>query len=107
MDEIALYYTTMALCDYGCNSRCGINTSCVSQIPPSEVIIHPPPFSITIPGPILSASPEPVAVTANNPCATPGCYEPGGYDYGYGSRRGGCNSGCSYPYGRYGYKGGC
>uniref|UniRef100_A0A8D0HIE1 Uncharacterized protein n=1 Tax=Sphenodon punctatus TaxID=8508 RepID=A0A8D0HIE1_SPHPU len=58
----------------------GVNTSCVSQIPASEVVIQPPPpcFCITIPGPILSASCDPVAVGGNTPCAR-GSYGSSGY----------------------------
>lgn len=103
-----LRHAKMALCNYSCNSVCGANTSCVSQIPPSEVVIQPPPVLITIPGPVMSASPEPVAVDGNTPCATNSCYEPFGYGYGYGygrrcgygfgSGRWGCGSVCSYPY---------
>ncbi|CAI5798609.1 type II cytoskeletal 1-like [Podarcis lilfordi] len=98
----------MALCNYSCNSLCGVNTSCVSQIPPSQVVIQPPAFHITIPGPVMSASPEPVAVAGNTPCATGSCYEPcyGGWGgYGYGSRKWGSSSVCSYPYSRSCYKG--
>uniref|UniRef100_A0A670Z9B2 Keratin n=1 Tax=Pseudonaja textilis TaxID=8673 RepID=A0A670Z9B2_PSETE len=46
--------------------------SCINQIPASEVTIQPPPVVITLPGPILSASCEPVAVGGNTPCAAPG-----------------------------------
>ncbi|KAJ6652789.1 hypothetical protein lerEdw1_010643 [Lerista edwardsae] len=94
----------MALCNYSCSSVCGANTSCISQIPSSEVVIQPPCFKITIPGPVMSASPEPVAVDANTPCAPSSCHEPFGYgygrrcDYGVGSGRWGCGSVCSSPY---------
>ncbi|CAI5798437.1 BetaBeta-keratin-related [Podarcis lilfordi] len=98
----------MALCEYNsCSSAlCGINTSCVSQIPPSEVVIQPPSFTLTIPGPILSASNDQVAVAQNAPCATGyggycgyGGYGSGygcGYGYGYG-RRSRYGYPCSYP----------
>uniref|UniRef100_A0A8D0HK14 Uncharacterized protein n=1 Tax=Sphenodon punctatus TaxID=8508 RepID=A0A8D0HK14_SPHPU len=78
----------------------GANTSCVSQIPPSEVVIQPPPSVVTIPGPILSASCEPVAVGGNTPCAV-GSYGSGyglsglGHGYGLGSGYGlGYGLGC-------------
>ncbi|XP_039219373.1 uncharacterized protein LOC120317115 [Crotalus tigris] len=47
----------------------GIIPSCINQIPPSEVTIQPSAVVVTIPGPILSASCEPVAVGGNTPCA--------------------------------------
>uniref|UniRef100_A0A670Z3F7 Uncharacterized protein n=1 Tax=Pseudonaja textilis TaxID=8673 RepID=A0A670Z3F7_PSETE len=53
----------------------GANVSCINQTPPSEVMIQPPPpppVVVTIPGPILSASCDPVAVGGNTPCAAPG-----------------------------------
>uniref|UniRef100_A0A670JVR6 Keratin n=1 Tax=Podarcis muralis TaxID=64176 RepID=A0A670JVR6_PODMU len=70
-----------------------------------EVVIQPPPSVLTIPGPILSASCEPVSVGGNTPCAV------GGYGYGYGrglfgdgygyfgkrSLLGGRSGICSYP----------
>ncbi|KAK9391006.1 feather keratin-like [Crotalus adamanteus] len=54
----------------------GVIPSCINQIPASEVIIQPPPAVVTIPGPILSASCDPVAVGGNTPCAI------GGYGQG-------------------------
>ncbi|XP_013929042.1 PREDICTED: chorion class A protein L11-like [Thamnophis sirtalis] len=50
----------------------GIPVSCISQIPSSEVVIQPPPFSLTIPGPILASSCEPLAVGGYSPCASGG-----------------------------------
>ncbi|KAK9391007.1 hypothetical protein NXF25_018337 [Crotalus adamanteus] len=47
----------------------GVIPSCINQIPPSEVTIQPSAVVVTIPGPILSASCEPVAVGGNTPCA--------------------------------------
>ncbi|XP_060550252.1 feather keratin isoform X2 [Pantherophis guttatus] len=54
----------------------GIIPSCINQIPASEVTIQPPAVVVTIPGPILSASCDPVAVGGYNPCA------PGGFGQG-------------------------
>uniref|UniRef100_H9GSZ5 Keratin n=2 Tax=Anolis carolinensis TaxID=28377 RepID=H9GSZ5_ANOCA len=61
----------------------GVNPSCINQLPPSEVVIQPSPTIVTIPGPILSASCEPLAVGGYTPCASGS----GGY-LGYG--RGSC-----------------
>uniref|UniRef100_A0A8D0HLI7 Uncharacterized protein n=1 Tax=Sphenodon punctatus TaxID=8508 RepID=A0A8D0HLI7_SPHPU len=63
----------------GCGSICGpVNTSCVSQIPATQMTVQPPCFCITIPGPIMSASCDPVAVGGNTPCAR-GSYGSSGY----------------------------
>ncbi|XP_060117075.1 LOW QUALITY PROTEIN: keratin-associated protein 4-8-like [Heteronotia binoei] len=45
-------------CGNSTSARClgitsGANVSCVSQIPPSEVVIQPPPVIAVIPGPVL------------------------------------------------------
>uniref|UniRef100_A0A670Z5J3 Keratin n=1 Tax=Pseudonaja textilis TaxID=8673 RepID=A0A670Z5J3_PSETE len=53
----------------------GASVSCINQTPSSEIVIQPsppPPVVVTIPGPILSASCDPVAVGGNTPCAAPG-----------------------------------
>ncbi|XP_060550292.1 chorion class A protein Ld2/Ld41-like [Pantherophis guttatus] len=50
----------------------GVVPSCINQIPASEVTIQPPAVVVTIPGPILSASCEPVAVGGQTPCAPGG-----------------------------------
>ncbi|XP_026575972.1 keratin-associated protein 21-1-like [Pseudonaja textilis] len=50
----------------------GVRPSCINQIPASEVTIQPPAVVVTLPGPILSASCEPVAVGGNTPCAPGG-----------------------------------
>nr|XP_034953518.1 elastin-like [Zootoca vivipara] len=50
----------------------GVAPSCINQIPPAEVVIQPPACIVTIPGPILSASCEPVAVGGNAPCSPGG-----------------------------------
>ncbi|XP_070622161.1 shematrin-like protein 2 [Erythrolamprus reginae] len=68
----------------------GVIPNCINQVPPSEVTIQPPAVVVTIPGPILSASCEPVAVGGNTPCAPFGGYGGfgrfgGGY---YGGRLG-------------------
>ncbi|KAM3825188.1 uncharacterized protein M6D78_016499 [Vipera latastei] len=63
----------------------GVIPNCINQIPPSEVTIQPPAVVVTIPGPILSASCEPVAVGGNTPCAPGGFGSYGGY---YGGRLG-------------------
>ncbi|XP_032991961.1 scale keratin-like [Lacerta agilis] len=55
----------------------GVAPSCINQIPPAEVVIQPPACVVTIPGPILSASCEPVAVGGNAPCS------PGGLGSGF------------------------
>ncbi|ETE68723.1 Claw keratin, partial [Ophiophagus hannah] len=47
----------------------GANVGCINQIPSSEVVVQPPYFTVTIPGPILSASCEPVAVGGYSACA--------------------------------------
>ncbi|XP_066466530.1 chorion class B protein B.L1-like [Tiliqua scincoides] len=67
----------------------GVIPQPINQIPPSEVVIQPPPSVVTIPGAILSASCEPVSVGGNTPCAVggsgivgSGLY--GGLGYGYG-----------------------
>uniref|UniRef100_A0A670ZBK5 Keratin n=1 Tax=Pseudonaja textilis TaxID=8673 RepID=A0A670ZBK5_PSETE len=67
----------------------GANVGCINQVPPSEIVIQPPPFVVTIPGPILSASCEPVAVGGYSACA-------GGYG-GYLGGGGGLGSICR-PY---------
>ncbi|XP_034953520.1 keratin, type II cytoskeletal 1-like [Zootoca vivipara] len=63
----------------------GVRPSCINQIPPAEVVIQPPPTVVTIPGPILSASCEPVSVGGNTPCAVDQCGY-GGWGYGLGRR---------------------
>nr|ABU98610.1 beta-keratin 22 [Gekko gecko] len=50
----------------------GVSPACINQIPPSEVMIQPPPFVLTVPGPILAASCEPVSVGGYTPCASSG-----------------------------------
>uniref|UniRef100_A0A8C6XRK5 Uncharacterized protein n=1 Tax=Naja naja TaxID=35670 RepID=A0A8C6XRK5_NAJNA len=55
----------------------GIIPSCINQIPPAEVVLQPPSCVVTIPGPILSASCEPVAVGGNTPCAPAGGFGQG------------------------------
>ncbi|KAG8146937.1 hypothetical protein E2320_014024, partial [Naja naja] len=61
----------------------GVIPSCINQIPASEVTIQPPSVVVTIPGPILSASCEPVAVGGNTPCAPGGIGGIGGFGAGY------------------------
>ncbi|KAK9390991.1 keratin-associated protein 9-1-like [Crotalus adamanteus] len=46
------------------------NVSCVNQIPPSEIVIQPPPFNIVIPGAILAATSDLVRVGGYTACAT-------------------------------------
>ncbi|XP_029139458.1 chorion class A protein L11-like [Protobothrops mucrosquamatus] len=60
----------------------GVIPSCINQIPASEVTIQPPAVVVTLPGPILSASCEPVAVGGNTPCAPGGFRRFGGGYYG-------------------------
>uniref|UniRef100_A0A670Z4D2 Keratin n=1 Tax=Pseudonaja textilis TaxID=8673 RepID=A0A670Z4D2_PSETE len=84
----------------------GIVPSCINQIPPSEVTIQPPACVVTIPGPILSASCDPVAVGGNSPCAPAGSFGQGlplslggqprlGSRYGFVGNRGSiCYSPC-------------
>nr|CAL49457.1 beta-keratin-like protein [Pantherophis guttatus] len=60
----------------GLGTLAGVAPSCINQVPASEVTIQPPAVIVTIPGPILSASCEPVAVGGNAPCA------PGGFGQG-------------------------
>ncbi|XP_066466270.1 chorion class B protein L11-like [Tiliqua scincoides] len=57
----------------------GVIPSCVGQLLPSEVVVQLSPFVVTIPGAMLSASCDPVAVGGYTPCAP----------YGYGL--GGCD----------------
>ncbi|XP_072840437.2 uncharacterized protein LOC140702845 [Pogona vitticeps] len=63
----------------------GVHPACIVQNPASEVTIHPAPVTVTLPGPILCASPEGVQVGGYSPCAVPG--------YGQGSRYGGLGYG--------------
>ncbi|XP_066466263.1 chorion class B protein M2410-like [Tiliqua scincoides] len=75
----------------------GVIPQPINQIPPSEVVIQPPPSVVTIPGAILSASCEPTTVGGNTPCAIGGTGIvgsgfSGGYGYGraiYGGNLGG------------------
>ncbi|XP_060117062.1 feather keratin B-4-like [Heteronotia binoei] len=46
----------------------GANVGCVTQLPPSEMLIQPPPSCVTIPGPVLSASCESVRVAGYSAC---------------------------------------
>ncbi|XP_008117322.2 beta-keratin-related protein-like [Anolis carolinensis] len=50
----------------------GVIPSCINQLPPIEVVIKPAPVSLTVPGAIISATPEPVAVGGYAPCAVSG-----------------------------------
>ncbi|XP_058016617.1 feather keratin B-4-like [Ahaetulla prasina] len=75
----------------------GVIPSCINQIPASEVTIQPPSVVVTIPGPILSASCEPVAVGGNTPCAAGGFGRYGGYYGGRLGRLGRRGSICSLP----------
>ncbi|XP_060550294.1 chorion class A protein L11-like [Pantherophis guttatus] len=74
----------------------GVAPSCISQIPASEVTIQPPAVVVTLPGPILSASCEPVAVGGHTPCAPGGFGNYGGYYGGRLGRYGRRGSICSY-----------
>ncbi|XP_026575992.1 cuticle protein 64-like [Pseudonaja textilis] len=74
----------------------GVIPSCINQIPASEVTIQPPSSVVTLPGPILSASCEPVAVGGHSPCAPGGLRGGWGYGgWGYGG----------WGYGGLGFKG--
>ncbi|KAL7978030.1 hypothetical protein Chor_005017 [Crotalus horridus] len=80
----------------------GVIPSCINQVPPSEVTIKPPAFVITIPGPILSASCDPVAVGGNTPCAPGGVGGIGGGYFGgrlgrFGRRGSICSLPCNFP----------
>ncbi|KAL8184679.1 UNVERIFIED_CONTAM: hypothetical protein K2H54_024762 [Gekko kuhli] len=46
----------------GLGALSGANVACTDQLAGSEVVVRPPPSVVTIPGPILSATSEPVAV---------------------------------------------
>ncbi|XP_025031150.1 feather keratin-like [Python bivittatus] len=72
----------------------GVTPSCINQIPAAEVVIQPPPVIVTLPGPILSASCDPVAVGGNTPCAA------GGYGQGLptGLLGGGSRQGSRYRF---------
>ena len=77
----------------------GFGYACSTQLPGTEVVIQPPSSTITMPGPIISASPEPVAAAQITPS----------YGYGYPAlgSAGGFSGGSSYGgYGRLGYGGG-
>uniref|UniRef100_H9GCU6 Keratin n=1 Tax=Anolis carolinensis TaxID=28377 RepID=H9GCU6_ANOCA len=50
----------------------GVIPSCMNQLPASEVVLQPPPVIMTIPGAVLSASCEPIAVGGTTPCAVAG-----------------------------------
>ncbi|XP_053133211.1 chorion class B protein B.L1-like [Hemicordylus capensis] len=76
----------------------GVIPSPINQIPPSEVVIQPPPVVVTLPGAILSASCEPVSVGGNTPCAIRGSGILGSGLYG------GLGSGLGY--GAFGSRGG-
>ncbi|KAL8184705.1 UNVERIFIED_CONTAM: hypothetical protein K2H54_025691 [Gekko kuhli] len=83
---------------------CGF--TCESQCPPHQVFIQPPPFCVTVPGPILNCYNEPLAVDCNAPCGY-GCGGGWGGWGGYGGfggygGYGGCGWG-GYGYGRGGY----
>nr|ABU98611.1 beta-keratin 23 [Gekko gecko] len=65
----------------------GANVGCVGQLPPSEVVIQPAPCVLTVPGPILAASCEPLRVGGYTACG-------GGSSLGSGRLSGGL---CSYP----------
>ncbi|XP_008117324.1 claw keratin [Anolis carolinensis] len=67
----------------------GVNPSCINQIPSSEAVINPPPFVVTIPGPVLSATPEPLLVGGNTPCAVSGVGLSGLGDGSFGGLYGG------------------
>ncbi|XP_015276009.1 PREDICTED: keratin-associated protein 10-6-like [Gekko japonicus] len=63
-------------CGNSTSARClgitsGANVACVSQIPPSELTIQPAPFVITVPGPVMAATCEPVRVGGYTACG--GC----------------------------------
>ncbi|KAK9390990.1 feather keratin B-4-like [Crotalus adamanteus] len=74
----------------------GANVGCISQIPSSEVVIQPPPVVVTLPGPILAASCEPVAVGGYSACASgSGGYLGGGLGAICRPRR--RSSICKYP----------
>ncbi|KAJ7307272.1 hypothetical protein JRQ81_009272, partial [Phrynocephalus forsythii] len=50
----------------------GIHPKCINQVPPQEASILPPPIVITLPGAILSATPIPLQIGGNAPCAVSG-----------------------------------
>ncbi|KAL8184706.1 UNVERIFIED_CONTAM: hypothetical protein K2H54_025701 [Gekko kuhli] len=100
---------------------CGF--TCESQCPPHQMCIQPPPFCVTVPGPILNCYNEPLAVECNAPCGYGcgggwgGCGGWGGYGGfggyggyggwgGYGCGRGGYGCGGYGGYGGYGGWGG-
>nr|XP_056709102.1 feather keratin B-4-like [Euleptes europaea] len=64
----------------------GANIGCINQLPPSEVVIQPAPSVITVPGPILSASCDPLRVGGYSAC--------GGSPQGYSRLSGRV---CGYP----------
>nr|XP_020671456.1 claw keratin-like [Pogona vitticeps] len=58
----------------------GAAVGCITQIPSSEVTVQPPSVTMVIPGAILAASCEPLAVGGYSPCASGS-----GYRGSYGS----------------------
>ena len=63
----------------------GVPVDGITQIPPCEAVIQPAPIVVTLPGAILSASPQGVEVGGYSPCAVPGYGRGFGYGaFGYG-----------------------
>ncbi|XP_063173244.1 feather keratin-like [Candoia aspera] len=92
-------YGSSGLAEYSSNlgTLAGIRPSCINQIPSSEVVIQPPATVITVPGPIMSASCDPICVGGYTPCATEGYGRYGGYRGGRQGRLGRRGSICSLP----------
>ncbi|KAJ6652790.1 hypothetical protein lerEdw1_010644 [Lerista edwardsae] len=57
--------------------HCGF--TCESQCPPHHIAIQPPPFCITVPGPVLSCSDDSCAVACSAPCCGYGGCGSGGW----------------------------
>uniref|UniRef100_A0A8D0GY91 Uncharacterized protein n=1 Tax=Sphenodon punctatus TaxID=8508 RepID=A0A8D0GY91_SPHPU len=88
---------------------------CQATCPPSTVTIQPPPFVLTIPGPALYCTDQPLCIDQYNPCAygygglTDGRYTALSSGRAFGSSvispyarqtqsRGSCSSGSCRPY---------
>uniref|UniRef100_A0A670JUE3 Keratin n=1 Tax=Podarcis muralis TaxID=64176 RepID=A0A670JUE3_PODMU len=70
--------------------QCGIclaihpaaSVGCITQTPPSQVCIQPPPCCVALPGPMLCASGEPVRVGGHTACLGTSSFG-AGLGYGY------------------------
>uniref|UniRef100_A0A670JZD0 Keratin n=1 Tax=Podarcis muralis TaxID=64176 RepID=A0A670JZD0_PODMU len=61
------------------------DVGCITQTPPSQVCIQPPPCCVALPGPMLCASGEPVRVGGHTACLGTSSFG-AGLGYGYSGR---------------------